>query len=73
MAVKTNCPNCGAPIDYSKANCAYCCTPYFQQTNFESKSAPPIAHEELGDQLIGESAEETLDTLNEIIEWIKKH
>ena len=24
----TNCPNCGAPIDYEKNKCEYCGTPY---------------------------------------------
>lgn len=38
MVFKTNCPNCGAPINYSKARCAYCDTPYFQQTNWDDKS-----------------------------------
>ena len=26
--MKTNCPNCGAPIDYEKNKCEYCGTPY---------------------------------------------
>ena len=25
---QTNCPNCGAPIDYSKEKCEYCGTYY---------------------------------------------
>lgn len=28
MKMKTNCPNCGAPIDYSKEKCEYCGTYY---------------------------------------------
>lgn len=26
--MKTNCPNCGAPIDYAKEKCEYCGTYY---------------------------------------------
>lgn len=28
MSDKTNCPNCGAPVDRSRAKCPYCETPY---------------------------------------------
>ena len=27
MSERTNCPNCGAPIDYGRCKCAYCGTP----------------------------------------------
>lgn len=30
----TNCPNCGAPIDYSKEKCEYCGT-YYEKDNPE--------------------------------------
>lgn len=37
------------------------------------KSARTIANEELAKQLIGENANEALDTLNEIAQWIQEH
>lgn len=35
--MKTNCPNCGAPIDEEKHKCSYCGTPYFDMSfmNFD--------------------------------------
>ena len=32
--MKTNCPNCGAPIDYSKEKCEYCGT-YYDKSEIE--------------------------------------
>ena len=31
MSDKTNCPNCGAPIDNGKSKCPYCDTPYREE------------------------------------------
>ena len=31
MSDKTNCPNCGAPIDAGKSKCPYCDTPYREE------------------------------------------
>lgn len=31
MSDKTNCPNCGAPIDIGKSKCPYCDTPYHEK------------------------------------------
>lgn len=31
-SLKTNCPNCGAPVDIHAEKCAYCDTPYIKQT-----------------------------------------
>lgn len=62
MAIKTNCPNCGAPVCLETAHCPYCGTPYFQQTNIAEETAA---------QLIGDNAKESLDTLSELVGYIK--
>ena len=35
MAEKTNCPNCGAPLEIENNKCSYCGTPYFDMSTVE--------------------------------------
>lgn len=39
--MKTNCPNCGAPIDRYKCKCDYCGTWYFDFTGFDMSEDVP--------------------------------
>jgi len=39
--VKTNCPNCGAPIEPYKTKCEYCGTRYFDFTTFDIEDNVP--------------------------------
>lgn len=39
--MKTNCPNCGAPIDRYKCKCDYCGTWYFDLSAFDFEDGKP--------------------------------
>ena len=39
--MKTNCPNCGAPIDRFKCKCDYCGTWYFDLSAFDFEDGKP--------------------------------
>lgn len=41
--MKTNCINCGAPIDIDADKCPYCKTSYFDMTAIDFNSREPIA------------------------------
>jgi len=38
----TNCPNCGAPIDLTAMQCAYCGTPYLARKRGTTVAVPEI-------------------------------
>lgn len=40
--MKTNCPNCGAVIDYEQHKCPYCGTSYFDMSCIDLESGEPI-------------------------------
>lgn len=40
--MKTNCPNCGAPIDIGENKCLYCGTSYFDLTSIDFDSGAPV-------------------------------
>ena len=42
QSVKTNCPNCGAPIEKDKQKCAYCGTWYIDLTMIDFDTSEPI-------------------------------
>lgn len=44
MSDKTNCPNCGAPIDSSKSKCPYCDTPYQKENDFSNTHPDLYSH-----------------------------
>ena len=39
---KTNCPNCGAPLETQNNKCSYCGTPYFDMSIIEANGDPFI-------------------------------
>lgn len=41
MNSKTNCPNCGAPIEPYQIKCKYCGTIYFDSTIFDTENKTP--------------------------------
>lgn len=40
MAEKTNCPNCGAPLEIENNKCSYCGTPYFDMSTVQIGGEP---------------------------------
>ena len=42
MRQKTNCPNCGAPLEIDKVKCSYCNTIYYDLSAIDFDSNEPI-------------------------------